>query len=460
MSPKKRSSAKRKPRRHGVSGNPQRRGAQAHPHQQDAARDFADLADRMAGWAPAQPWWRESHERIFTQGHGLAWPTSSVDVETQTCRIVGDEFYDRLNSHNEGLHPAQWLRALAELTGEKLRAAVAHGADDWRPLWSLLSGLAATTPRMITTPAADGSPGRRTRRDIKDPLDVVQVELDQCAKLLAARGLDPGERGSAEVSMPVGEPLIARDVYGSRFLLAVPFGYSGDEPDHWYAWDLDWCWLATAVGAGAFASPADALSEWRAAVGPAAGAAELSSCPAEMTARLLTPCLQTGPMADMLTGYEPHELIREFYRLRRRARDLTVPAPTGSGRSLVDTGLQRDVFLEWYSTAHDDIPQPEDAGTIVQEWGPQEYLDDRCLYACSPHRIEMAAHLIRERYDAEYAAPALRLLPAWTHWCLEHGDPDGDAADRSRAAACRAASELPDPHGGEPADQWPFRRPE
>jgi hypothetical protein len=79
---------------------------------------------------------------------------------------------------------------------------------------------------------------------------------------------------------------------GSRFLLAAPFSYSGGGSDHWYAWDIDLCWIAV-VGAAAFASAEDALREWRDVVGPAASGAALSPCAAEMTARLQAPCLQT-----------------------------------------------------------------------------------------------------------------------------------------------------------------------
>ena len=46
--------------------------------------------------------------------------------------------------------------------------------------------------------------------------------------------------------------------------------------------------------------------------------------------------------------------------------------------------------------------------------GSPAYPDQRLLYACSPHRIEMVAHLIRESYLSDDANRALRLLPEWT----------------------------------------------
>jgi hypothetical protein len=81
----------------------------------------------------------------------------------------------------------------------------------------------------------------------------------------------------------------------------------------------------------------------------------------------------------------------------------------------------------------------------------------------TPHRIEMAAHLIREGYFAGDANPALRLLPQWTEWCIEQTGLDGVAAARSRAAARTAASGLVDEADEEPVaedGEAPFRRQE
>jgi hypothetical protein len=143
------------------------------------------------------------------------------------------------------------------------------------------------------------------------------------------------------------------------------------------------------------------------------------------------PCLQAGILADMLQGREPRELIREYYRLRRRARDLTGSTAAGAGSTPFDAG-HAAAFLDWYAARHDDVPEgaSEATGTILAEWGPHENLDERSFYACSPHRIEMAAHLIREGYFADYANAALGLLPEWTEWCIEQSRLDGAAAAR------------------------------
>jgi hypothetical protein len=190
------------------------------------------------------------------------------------------------------------------------------------------------------------------------------------------------------------------------------------------------CWITTVVGAGVFASAEDSLREWRAAVGPAASGAELSPCAAGITARLLAPCLETGFLANVLQGREPGELIREYYRLRRRARDLTGSADVGAGSSPFDVGRVHDGFLDWYAARHDDAPEAttEAMSTILGEWGPHENLDERSFHACSPHRIEMAAHLIREGYFA--ATPTRR------SGCCRSGR-SGARANRARRKATK-----------------------
>ena len=99
-----------------------------------------------AGGAEPRPWWGESHQRILAAARARTWPSRLVDLETQACQIVGDEFYERLNSQLTGLHPPQRLRALTEETGAALRASVADGTGDWQQLWALLFGLALTAP--------------------------------------------------------------------------------------------------------------------------------------------------------------------------------------------------------------------------------------------------------------------------------------------------------------------------
>jgi len=484
---KKRRSGKGKGSRQGISGNPQRRAEQLAQRRQvvadepdfpPLALDFRsgkqedsplrDLAYALAGGAEPRPWWRESHQRILAAARALTWPSRLVDLETQACRIVGDEFYERLNSRLTGLHPRQWLRALAEETGAALRASVAGGTGDWRQLWALLCGLALMAPPGDTD-SETAKLARARFPDIKDPYVTALAEAGKAARLLADRGLASGIGYPADGCRAAGDPLVARDAYGSRFLLVASFGYGGEAPDHWYAWDIDSCWIVTVAGAGVFRSAQDALADWQHAVGPAAGT-ELSPGAPETTARLLAPCLETGPLSDMLQGSEPRDLIREYYRLRRRARSLTSPADEAAGRAAAsygggDPGPVREAFLGWYAARHDDVPQDaaDAVDTILQEWGPRAQPEERSRYACSPHRIEMAAHLIRDGYFPGYANAALRLLPEWTQWCIGQSGLNGDFAARSRAAALTEAAALVDEETHDPAaerNEAPFRRQE
>jgi hypothetical protein len=185
-----------------------------------------------------------------------------------------------------------------------------------------------------------------------------------------------------------------------------------------------------------------------------------------MTAQLLEPCLETGPMSDLLQGYEPRELIWEYYRLRRRAHILAgsanaTAATASSGGD--DLSPVREAFLDWYAARPEDVPEDtaEAVDTILQEWGPRALPGERSVYACSPHRIEMTARLIRDAYFPDNANAALRLLPEWTQWCIEQSGLTGDFAARSRAAALTEAAALVDEETRHPAsdrDEPPFRR--
>lgn len=473
MPSKKRNYRKQNAHRQGLSGNPQRRAEQLRrrrvsdglepPSPEDRAQ-FREMAYRLVGGAHPEPWWQETHGRILARARALTWPSRVVDVETGVCELVGDEFFDRLISSERGGVNSQWLRALAETTGAALRADLADGGGDWEQLWALLRGLALTTPRVFAKSESEAVLQVRAQfPDIKDPAEIAQAEAGQAARLLADRGLAADSGDPIAGCGPAGEPLLARDVYGSRFLLAAPFSYDEGEPDHWYAWDLDMCWVNYVVGAGAFRTAEDALAEWSDAVGPAAFGAGLSPCPAGLSARLLDPCLAVGPVAEILTGDEPRELVREYYRMRRRAQVLMGSAEDGPDLARFGPDDVPGVFLEWYAARHDGVPDglTEAARTIASQWRLYDGTDDRSFYASSPHRIEMTAEIIRMEHDADCAGPAVGLLPEWTRWCLEQNGVDGEFAARSIAAAnSAAAAPVGESGGGSDEEYGSFRRQE
>ncbi len=189
-------------------------------------------------------------------------------------------------------------------------------------MWAFLCCLALTAPRTPRDALSESTQkSREMFPDIREPYDVTMAEVDRIAGLVADRGLQPGLRYPVGGIRPVGDPLVGCDVYGSRIVLMAPFGDLG-APSHWYAWDIDRCWIHYIVGAGRFASAEDALREWQDAVGAPAAGTTLSACDPAAVERLLAPCLEAGPLAEMLQGGEPRELIQEYYRLRRRAREL------------------------------------------------------------------------------------------------------------------------------------------
>ena len=122
--------------------------------------------------------------------------------------------------------PSQWLRALAEETGAALRADLSADADGWQQLWALLRGLALTVPPGDAESDTDRL-ARERFPDIKDPYETTIAEAGLVAKLLADRGLASGA-ATRPTAPAAGEPLVACDAYGSRFLLAAPFRYDGD----------------------------------------------------------------------------------------------------------------------------------------------------------------------------------------------------------------------------------------
>lgn len=431
------------------------------PSAEDRAQ-FREMAYRLAGGAHPEPWWQETHGRILAAARALTWPSRLVDVETEVCELVGDEFFDRLNSSDGGMN-SQWLRALTEAAGAALRADLADGGGDWEQLWALLRGLALTTPKVFAKSESENVLQIRAQfPDIKDPSEIAQAEAGRAARLLADRGLAAGSGDPVAGCGPAGEPLLARDVYGSRLLLAAPFSYDEGEPDHWYAWDLDMCWVNHVVGAGVFRTAEDALAEWSDAVGPAASGAGLSPCPAGLSARLLDPCLAVGPIAEILTGDEPRELLREYYRMRRRAQVLIGSAEDGLDLARYVTDDVPGAFLEWYAARHDGVPDGVTgaARTLASEWGLHNGADGRLFYASSPHRIEMTAEMIRHTHDADCAGPAVALLPEWAQWCLEQNGVDGEFAARSIAVAKSAAAVPVGETGSGRDEEYAFRRPE
>jgi hypothetical protein len=276
------------------------------------------------------------------------------------------------------------------------------------------------------------------------------VKLDLAAKSLAEYASAAWSGNVPEQARRAGNAVFARDVYGSRFLVAAPFGY-GDpdgsagldvvDVDHWYAWDIDMCGLDVAAGAGGLRLGGRGAGGMAGSVGPSASGAVLAPCPEEMLPVLLDSCLE-GSLPGM-DGSEPRELIREYHRKQQRARALAWHDEFAVGESY-DVDPDIDAFQAWYGARHPSEVPPdlaETADSIIQNWGPLECPDALTFYACSPHRIQYVAVLLRDSFIAEHANEALRLLPEWTQWCLsrngvgEDSEWGGRALEAARAEA-------------------------
>ncbi|MEW1839829.1 hypothetical protein AB0392_17950 [Nonomuraea angiospora] len=303
---------------------------------------------------------------------------------------------------------------------DEIRIAARTGGqmDD---LWRLLHGLAAMTA---------SSSGEMLRRDP----DLAVREAIDTTTALAKAGIAPGWPSGILRAAPAGQPLLLADEYGSRYALLAPFAWGEGDP-HWYCWDIDRCTGDRVVHAAVFASPEDALAEWRAAVGTHAAPASTQPAPCDQaTARdLLDPLCRSDLLGALLLGNESQQLIAEHFRLRQRARALcesftAAPEP----KPQQDLNPIIDDFAAWLSDRDDHTPEREDIATFADTWSD---LSGPGYFACSPHRIEHTVSLVADGYIKKYAEAVLDLLPQWVEWCIERTGLTGEPAERARQAA-------------------------
>jgi hypothetical protein len=431
----------------GLSGDPQRRAQQL---QERGAADL--LRQRSLGAGSLNPgrrswlWWPDSHESVLAQVRATEWPARLLDIEALSGQLAGDEFYERLTAPGPGtgLTPGGWLHALTEAAIKAMRADLAANGKEWPKLWAFCCGLADEESR---------------------------EELEAEADVIAECGLNPVPGIPVAWYKPTAGAhiLVARDAYGARFLVTAPFSDPGRpaEPDHWYAWDLDWCGDDLVVAAGSYGSTVEGLTEWRVSVGSSAVTAELVSCPPELGIRLLAPALADSLQAESVIGDEPAEFLREIPRLSRRASALTASlgrrltrAPSGLPADFRDQAVED--FLDW--RAGNSADTRDQAGEAIElllaEWGPNVPPDEQAFYACSPHRIQTCASILRDAYEPDWVNAALSLLPDWTQWCASKSSLDAEAGGRALAAARAEAAVLASETRTVTDDEAPFRRPE
>ena len=147
-----------------------------------------------------------------------------------------------------------------------------------------------------------------------------------------------------------------------------------------------------------------------------------------------------APLAE-----EPAGCFREIPRLSRRAAALTdsfddLRPGQRSGGQADDRDAAIDDFLDWHTGHAWNAPGDRDAAEealelILSEWGPDVPPDEPAFYACSPHRIESTAAILRDSYDPDSVDQALLLLPDWVQWCARRTKLAPEFADRALSAA-------------------------
>ena len=137
----------------------------------------------------------------------------------------------------------------------------------------------------------------------------------------------------------------------------------------------------------------------------------------------------------------------------------TIQPPAGSLNSAIED------FLDWHTEHADNSPDARDEAAealelLLAEWGPDVPPDERAFYACSPHRIQACASILRDSYESDWVDKALSLLPDWTQWCASKTALDAEAVGRALTAARAEAAILASETHTVTEDEAPFRRPE
>src|SRR5205823_13364695 len=148
-----------------------------------------------------------------------------------------------------------------------------------------------------------------------------------------------------------GEIWELRDVYGSRFGIIAGYTYPDSLDASVFLFDIDACGMVDMAGAGSFDDLAHAAAAWRTAVGDAGADAELRPVPDPGQLE----CMVHWESSDMLTGWESDSVLDNWFRGRRRYRDLDLVlhkrrTPLPPARSLyhdVDTGSAVRAFTAW-----------------------------------------------------------------------------------------------------------------
>jgi hypothetical protein len=327
----------------------------------------------------------------------LAGSGSDVEFEDALCAWLGQWLLmDDDASLEEYVGPNAAFDALLHAVAGRVTEAVDRwdtDSDVGLRLWRVLVALAAIAP---------------------DPLDKhvreVAAELRRGRRMLPA--LPRGPRLA-------GEPLWARDVYGSRFGILAPFDAGGVA--RWYLWDVDACGVEVFTVFGGYFDNADQAGDaWRAAVGEvAAGSAAFG--PVDDTG--LVAELLPAEMGMMRIGGENEQQLSEYHRgirlaetVRARARKRRKPPA-----ERLNPETAAPLFAAWLAKHRPDAQQLDDVDELLAEFTESWASGSGVAFsACSPHRVADRVAGIRDYYEDEYATQLVALLPDWVTFLSEY----------------------------------------
>ncbi|MGK5682124.1 hypothetical protein [Actinoplanes sp. URMC 104] len=252
--------------------------------------------------------------------------------------------------------------------------------------------------------------------------------------LAAVLGIMPGELArevgwEPDEKRPVGEVSWTRDRYGSRFAVLAPFAPPGDRV-RWYLWDVDACAQPITVHSGYYASPEEALADWRAGVG---GFASAGARWAPIDDTVLLEAVLPRVEGMIALGGESVEQFAEYLRCRRLAEIVLAEVREDPARGPRPGVPEPAAFVQWRVARGVARRDDADLAEALAEVWPREVAE---LYSCcSPHRIAHVVLALRDEFGDDYAEQARHVLPDWVAWLSERAGTAPELVDRALAAA-------------------------
>jgi hypothetical protein len=146
----------------------------------------------------------------------------------------------------------------------------------------------------------------------------------------------------------------------------------------------------------------------------------------------------------MRVGGEDAAQLAEYHRSRHLAEavEMVIPRTPHVAPRVVSTQAAAR-FTRWLTTYRPDLNVSELAEQI-EELADFWTKEPAGLYhTCSAHRVTTMAANIQDYYQEDFAAELRALLPDWARWLTTENDAPQHLAERSHAAAQKAAQTPP-----------------